>query len=194
MRYFFVKNLLLNIIASILCVTWLFVAGYGLYIWGLKRYVYPLKERETVFYYADYYEIDKALVYAVIKAESGFNEHSESHKGAKGLMQITEPTGRYIADKMGVERYDLMDKETNVNFGCFYIRYLMDKFGDKETALTAYNAGEGKVRIWLMNKEYSDDGKSLKKIPYRESREYIDKIKENFSKYNKLYGNLLDKS
>ena len=64
---------------------------------------------------------------------------------------------------------------------------------DMETALVAYNAGEGNVSKWLNDKNFSDDGKRLKNIPFKESREYITKIKENAKKYNKLYKKILDK-
>ena len=57
----------------------------------------------------------------------------------------------------------------------------------------AYNAGEGNVTEWLANKEYSKDGRNLTKIPFRESREYLEKIEKSLSNYKKLYKNILDK-
>ncbi len=173
---------------------WSVIAFLSAYTFVLIKYVYPLEYKREVFYYADAYGLERALVFAVIKTESSFNKNAESNKGAIGLMQITESTGAYIAKRKGVSNYDLKDIECNIDFGCYYIKYLTERFARQETALIAYNAGEGKVREWLNDKRYSKDGKRLIKIPYKETREYIEKINQNFSKYKKLYGNILDKS
>ncbi len=159
-----------------------------------RRYFYPLEYKEVIVKYADYYGLNRALVFAMVKSESSFNKKAVSSKGAKGLMQITDKTAEYIAKKLGVEQYDLFDENTNVNFGCFYIKYLYSKFKNIETSLVAYNAGEGNVSIWLADQEYSKDGKTLLNIPFNESREYLQKIKLNFENYKKLYGKLLDKN
>ena len=143
--------------------------------------------------YADYYGLDRALIFAVVKTESGFDENAKSKAGALGLMQITEKTADYIAQKLCVPNYNIMDVETNINFGCYYIKYLITRFNHLDTALIAYNAGEGNVSTWLTDKRYSDDGKSLKSTPYQESNEYIIKIHKNFEKYKKLYKKILDK-
>lgn len=146
-----------------------------------------------MFNYADYYGISRALVFAIIKTESSFNENAVSKKGAKGLMQITDSTAKFIAQKLGAENYDIFDVETNINFGCFYFKYLMNKFENTNLAIVAYNAGEGNVSLWLENKELSSDGKSLDNIPFKETREYLEKTNKHFNNYKKLYGKLLDK-
>ena len=160
------------------------------------KYVYPLKYKETVIKYADYYGLDRALVFAVINTESSFDVNAKSKAGAMGLMQLTKKTADYIAQNLGAEKYkhyDIFNIETNINFGCYYIKYLYTKFKDMDTALIAYNAGEGNVSIWLTDKKYSEDGKILKTTPFRESNEYIIKIHKNFEKYKKLYKKILDK-
>lgn len=159
-----------------------------------RRYFYPLSYKETIFEYADYYGLSRALVFSVVKTESSFDKNAQSKKGAKGLMQITDKTANYIANKLGVDDYDIFNVNTNVNFGCFYIKYLYNRFKNMKTALVAYNAGEGNVALWLLNSELSDDGKTLKEIPFSESREYLNKIEQNFIKYKKLYTNILDKT
>ncbi len=184
---------LYKILTVFLAVCWVAMGGAILGRAVLRSYLYPVEYMEEVFEYADYYGLERALVFSVIKVESGFNEDAKSHAGAVGLMQITEDTGAYIADKLGVENYNLIDVKTNINFGCYYIKYLFLRFKNMNTALIAYNAGEGNVSLWLMNNEYSDDKITLKSIPFNETRDYIKKINENFSKYKKLYGNILDK-
>ena len=177
-----------------LVICWVCLALFGLLYMYNKKYVYPLKYKELVFEYADYYGLERALVLAVIKTESSFNPNAESRAGAIGLMQITKKTGEYIAQKLGEEKYDLKDNQDNINFGCYYIKYLYIRFNDMDTALVAYNAGEGNVSLWLMDSKLSEDRKTLNSIPFKESREYIQKIHKNFEKYKKLYNKILDKN
>ena len=158
-----------------------------------RRYFYPLDYKRIVFESSDYYRLKRELVFSVINVESGFNAKVVSSAGAIGLMQITEQTAKYIADLQGVENYDLFDPKTNVWFGCFYLKYLLEKFKDEQTAICAYNAGEGNVIIWLNNPEYSKDKKRVEKIPFKETEEYVKKIVKSKEKYKKLYGNILDK-
>lgn len=172
---------------------WILFALLGVTRCAGRQILYPLHYREEVFECADGYGLSRALVFAVIKTESGFDKNAESRAGAVGLMQICPETGEYIAQKMGVENFDLKNPKTNITFGCYYIKYLQLRFGNTETALAAYNAGEGNVSLWLINPEYSDDGSTLKYIPFPETRGYIEKIYESFGKYKKLYGKLLDK-
>lgn len=181
-------------VTAILTICWI-LAGFCLTgQCASKTYLYPLKFKDIIFEYADYYGLERALIFSVIKVESNFNEKAVSAAGAVGLMQITPDTGKYIAEKSGVEKFDLTDAKTNVNFGCYYLKYLFLRFDDMDTVIVAYNAGEGNVSLWLNDADCSLDKKTLFHIPFSESREYIKKIKETFSKYEKLYGNILDKS
>ena len=146
-----------------------------------------------MFKYADLYGLDRALVFAMIKTESGFDKNAVSSAGAIGLMQITPKTAEYISKVLGEQDYSLTEAHTNIRFGCYYLRYLLNKFSDLDTALVAYNAGEGNVIKWLKDNNFSTDGRALNYIPFKESREYIKKIKQNTKKYNKLYNKILDK-
>lgn len=187
------KKFLYKAIWIILCVCWGFFIVLGMTNCVTKTYLYPLKYKEIVFEFADAYGIDRALVFSVIKVESGFNKDAESNSGAIGLMQITPNTAKYLASLQDIEEYDLKDERTNIHFGCYYLKYLTNKFENQDTAIVAYNAGEGNVSLWLNNSNYSDDKITLKNIPFPESREYIKKIKKTFTKYKNLYGNILDK-
>ena len=89
---------------------------------------------------ADDYAVDKALVEAVIHAESSFDTRAVSAKGASGLMQLMPET----AARYGV--HDLFDPEQNVMGGVRYLRDLLETFdNDLRLALAAYNAGENSV-------------------------------------------------
>ncbi len=187
------SKILYKCLVGYLYFCWMFFAVFSFARCYEIKYVYPLKYKETIIKYADYYGLDRAVVFAVVKTESGFDKNAKSKADAMGLMQITKNTAEYIANRLCVETYNVYDVETNINFGCFYLRYLYNKFDDLDTALIAYNAGEGKVTSWLTNEKYSLDGKRLLTTPYRETNEYIIKIHKNFEKYSKLYKKILDK-
>ena len=187
-----------NVKNKIIVITIIAVTSAAI-IFGVKRILervvlYPLSEYKTiVLAAADEYGIDIYLLFAVIKTESGFNSNAVSEKGATGLMQLTEKTAAYVADLKGVDYYDVTDARTNVDFGCYYLNYLLKKFRVWDTVLAAYNAGEGKVSTWLKDARYSDDEKTLKTIPIAETREYIKRINASSVKYKKLYPNIVDK-
>lgn len=124
------------------------------------------------------YSVETKLVMATIKVESGFKENSVSKVGAVGLMQIMPTTAKWVAEKIGVEYDDnlLLNPEYNIKIGTYYLQYLLEYYSSKQLAVCAYNAGMGKVNEWLKNKDYSKDGKSLTKIPYEETNNYLRKI------------------
>lgn len=90
--------------------------------------------------YAEEYNIDPDLLYAVIQVESGHKNGLTSDKGAQGLMQIIPSTAKYLGIK------NVFDPDENIRGGTRYLRELLDKYnGDVEKALRAYNAGPGTV-------------------------------------------------
>ena len=184
------KRIITLLSAFILTATFLF----GTFTFIERKILYPLGYKTEIFAAADGYGLERAFIFAVVKTESGFNKDAVSRKNAKGLMQITDSTGAYIAYLKGVEEYDLRDYRVNLDFGCFYLKYLFNKFKDKKTALCAYNAGEGTVERWLNSGAYSPDGITLSLVPYKETDNYVKKIIEYEKKYKKLYGNILDKN
>lgn len=131
------------------------------------------------------YAISPPLAFSVIKAESGFSEDAKSDAGATGLMQLMPSTAKFVCERNDIpfEAERLCEGDYNVMLGCIYLNYLLSRFSDEETALAAYNAGEGTVSSWLKNTEYSDDGIHLKYVPYAETRIYIKKV----LKYRKIY-------
>jgi len=155
----------------------------------LKEYIFPFRHREVILKYSRENNLDPYLVVSVIMAESKFNSDAKSHKDAKGLMQITDDTGKWIAEQMGITEYTediLYQEEYNIKMGCWYLNNLREEFGDMDLSIAAYNAGRGNVNEWLNNKEYSKDGKSLDYIPYKETKKYVDKV----NTYNKIYDKL----
>ena len=94
---------------------------------------------------AKLHNLDPLLIIALIQVESTFNPYAQSHKGAKGLMQLLPDTARYINKKTGQgmpENSNLFDTETNITLGTAYMEYLLNKTkGNLEYALAAYNMG-----------------------------------------------------
>lgn len=114
---------------------------------------------------AQHYGLPEALVWAVMKVESGFNPEAVSNKGAQGLMQLMPPTAR----DMGVT--DPFDPEQNIYGGARYLRIVANKFdGDLVLALSAYHAGGGAV-----------DGAGG--IPYEQTAEYVRRVLNAYYAY-----------
>ena len=150
-------------------------------VWIALIIAFPRPYRETV----EKSGVASALVYAVIRTESGYDEEAVSRAGAVGLMQLKPSTAEYICGKEGIE-FDadrLKEGEYNILLGAKYLIYLTERFHDEETALAAYNAGEGTVGIWLKDGELSSDGEKLEKIPYPETATYVKKV----AKFKKIY-------
>ena len=154
-----------------------------------------LDERYCFFSYkAAEYGLDPYLVAAVIYVESGWQTEAESPKGALGLMQLMPATAEWIAGRLG-EEYDpaaICEPEVNIRYGCWYLRFLFDRFPVTATALAAYNAGHNRVAAWLSSEEYSPDGSVLTSIPYPETEQYVGKVQRAYEKYKELYPNAFE--
>lgn len=113
------------------------------------------------------YNVDSALVKAVIKAESNFDHKAVSRKGARGLMQLMPATANSLQVR------DSFHPEKNIDGGVRYLRYLLNLFkGDLPLALAAYNAGETAVT----RHHYSIP-------PFRETQTYIQRVLHYFAQY-----------
>lgn len=158
------------------------------------KYVYPLRYENYVLKYSNEYNIDPYLVTAVIKTESGFKHDVKSHKNAIGLMQLTEETAVWIADKMKIQDFKiemLQKPEINIAMGCWYLDNLKEEFkGDVSLILAAYNGGRGNVQKWLKDTRYSEDGKTLNYIPFKETDRYVKRVEVNYKIYKTIYRNL----
>ncbi len=105
------------------------------------------------------YDVDPALVAAVVETESRFHATAHSQVGARGLMQLMPRTGRWLGAR------NLDDPEQNVEAGTKYLKYLQKRFdGNLKNAIAAYNGGEGNV------KRYNGIP------PFRETRSYVKKV------------------
>lgn len=152
----------------------------------IMKIPYPQKYSDYVEKYSEKYGIDKNLVYAIIKAESNFNPRAVSKKHAKGLMQLMDNTSEWAAINLGYSKYDIYDPKTNIEMGCWYISQLYKEFGDTDLVVIAYNAGPGNLKKWMMSGRYNK-GEDTKKIPFKETKNYVIKIKNNKKAYDNIY-------
>jgi soluble lytic murein transglycosylase len=154
--------------------------------------IYPVKYDSIVREYSREYKLDPLLVLSIIKTESNFKPDAVSVKNAMGLMQITGKTGKWGAQKLEIANYSsdmLYSPETNIRIGCWYLATLYNQFGDTDLVLAAYNAGSGNVVEWLKDSRLSSSGKSLERIPFRETEQYLKKVHNSWKIYKKLYEN-----
>lgn len=173
------------IITFVLIIFLVIFLGYK----SVIKTLYPKKQATLVEKYATEYELDKALVYAVIKTESSFDENAKSNVGALGLTQIMPETFQWLQSKTGeqLEDKELYNADTSIKYGCLLLSMLMGEFQDTQTALAAYHAGRGSVNNWLKNPDYSKDGKVLDKIPTQDTAFYVHKVTKAISIYKNLY-------
>ena len=145
------------------------------------RVVYPLEYAEIVRGHARNYALDPALLAAVIYQESRFDARARSSSGAIGLMQLLPNTARGIALRTGGTRFrvaDLYEPELNVRYGSWYLRHLLDRYGDVRDALAAYNAGQRNVDRWRS---------AGRGIGFAETRGYVRRVLEMRDVYARAY-------
>lgn len=183
------KSYGLGFLIFIVLIAFLVTAGY----YGYRKWIYaehPMRYTEYVERYSRENHIDKYLVYAVIKTESGYDSSAVSNVGARGLMQIMEDSFEWIKFKLGdedTEYDDMFDAEENIRYGCYLLGYLYDEFGNVEAAMAAYHAGRGAVNSWLEDPQYSSDGVHLDEIPIPDTAHYVNKINNALETYKELY-------
>ena len=156
----------------------------------IMKKLYPLKYSEYVEKYAKEYNIDKYMVYAIIKAESNFNENAKSSSDAIGLMQIMEITAIETARKMNLEvtEEDLFKPDLNINIGLKYFTYLLNQYDNNyPLAIIAYNAGMGNVDAWIKDGTIKEDGTDIENVPFKETNNYVRKILRDYKIYKGLY-------
>ncbi|OJX11001.1 MAG: hypothetical protein BGO77_01970 [Caedibacter sp. 37-49] len=140
--------------------------------------------------------LEDAMIHALIRKESKFNPRAKSEAGACGMMQVVPSTAKMVAQKMGVHFNEARlksDMNYNMLIGTAYLKErLQDYQGSIVLTLAAYNAGPGSVKKWI--ERYGDprDPKVdtidwVEKIPYSETRNYIQRVMENYIIYQAIF-------
>ena len=151
--------------------------------------VYKLEYTEYVKKYANEYNVDEYLIYAIIKAESNFNQEAVSHREAKGLMQLMYSTAEDIAKRINVNLNEdnILEPDININLGTKYISMLIQKYNNINLALAAYNAGSGNVDGWIEKGTLKSDGSDIENVPFTETNNYVRKILRDYEIYKNIY-------
>ena len=152
------------------------------------KITYPQKYSEYVEKYAKEYQIEKELIYAMIKAESNFKVDAISNKQALGLMQLLESTAYEVAEEIEKEitKKEILNPETNIHLGTKYLANLLNKYGNIELAIAAYNAGIGNVDSWIEDGIIKENGQDIENIPFKETNNYVRKILRDYEMYKKI--------
>lgn len=156
----------------------------------MERRAYKIVYRDLIIKYSELYDLDPFLVAAVIHCESGNKSDAVSRSGAVGLMQVMPDTGKWAAEKLGIENYTderLNEPDINIRLGCWYLSFLHERYnGNMTNMLAAYNAGHGNADKWLSDKELTEEGQ-LSNIPFKETKDYVEKVLRAYDKYKTLY-------
>ena len=146
---------------------------------------YSMEDYDLVAGICEMQELDSALLMALIHTESGFDPLAVSAVGARGLTQIMPDTFDWLRSKTGdnLTFDDLFRPEVSVRYGAVMLKYLLDEFGEPETALAAYHAGRGRVNQWLRDPAISVDGYRIDEIPSSDTRHYVFKVMRAYAHY-----------
>jgi soluble lytic murein transglycosylase-like protein len=131
----------------------LIAAGVGGYYWLRSRHDSQIEDRlnrfsPIIWKYAEQYSIPRDLLREMIRAESGGDEHAQSARGAKGLMQLTDIAVREVLrTNKKIGDGNLFDPDYNIHVGSAYLREMLNKFdGDAYLAVAAYHMGDAELR------------------------------------------------
>ena len=146
-------------------------------------------------------EIEKELVFAVIRQESLFDTDAKSRVGARGLMQLMPATAKKLSKelKINYSKSSLnSDPQYNVLIGSYYLNSLTKEYDSYLLALVGYNAGTRRINRWI--KKYGDPRKSnidpiswIEKIPIKETRLYVKFVLSNLQIYRQKNPNSKNK-
>lgn len=138
--------------------------------------------------------IEPALVLAITRQESEFNPKAKSSADARGLMQLLPSTARNVARKHGITHSTAMlnNPKHNMKLGSYYLAGLVEQFdGHYPLAIAGYNAGPGRVVQWKKKfgpwpEDLAGQLKWLERIPFSETRNYVQRVLENLQVYREL--------
>jgi soluble lytic murein transglycosylase len=157
-------------------------------LWKLS---YPRAYGVTVLSEAARHDLEPALLWAIMRQESAFYPKAISRSNAKGLMQVVPSTWDWLAELQEETPGDPFSSETNIRYGAFYLRWLLDYLeGDTELVMVSYNRGQGYIKR-LFESDYVAGNKDelYREIDTLEAREYLQRVTVNYEIYKQLYKN-----
>jgi soluble lytic murein transglycosylase len=174
---------IIGVIVLLAALAFLFLRGPSFW----QRYYYPLEHEQAIAEAAERHELNPYLIAAVIDAESDWEAGIISEAGAVGLMQVLPDTAEElerdgVVDVRVASADDLGDPEANIEFGAAYLRVLVERYHEVETALAAYNAGMGNADEWA-----AEGGDIRDAIDFPETRHYVLRVVRARDVYEDLY-------
>ena len=152
--------------------------------------LFPMDYEKEIKKASQIFNIEKELIYALIRQESAYNPKARSPAEALGLMQILPFVARATAKKEGIiykNRQDLYHPEKNILLGSAFLKNLFQKYNSQFiTALAVYNAGGTAVHKWLKRSKIDNPLAFIEEIPYEETRTYVKLLIRNFIFYKLL--------
>jgi soluble lytic murein transglycosylase len=150
--------------------------------------LYPLPYFQDIQQAAQSQKLNPLLVTALIRQESRFMPGISSVVGARGLMQVMPETADWVAPNVGLDEFKLTDPLDNLKMGTWYLNYTHEEWdGNSMLAIASYNAGPGNVADWVQRFKNEDVDGFVEKIPFPETRGYVEKVFENYWNYMRLY-------
>ena len=150
--------------------------------------LYPFPFENTILKWSQQRQLNPLLVTSLIRQESRFEPEIESSAGALGLMQVIPPTAKTAAQNIGLTTYSLTEPEDNINIGTYYLDFTHKKYNDNSAlAVASYNAGPNAVAKWVSRYGLKDMDEFVEKIPYRETKGYVESVFENYWNYMLVY-------
>lgn len=129
-----------------------------------------------------------AMLLAVSRQESAFDERARSHANARGLMQLLPSTAKEVATKANLAKptnTGLYRPSTNIEIASHYLATLLDRFnGSRPLAIAGYNAGQHRVDRWLADSANMPMDVWIERIPFRETRNYVQNVLAFIQVYN----------
>ncbi|WP_051271801.1 lytic transglycosylase domain-containing protein [Shimazuella kribbensis] len=160
-----------------------------------NRWIYPLDYEDNILKSAKQTGTDPFLIMAIIRVETKFDPEKQSHVGAEGLMQLMPPT---VDDAIKKGNFSPSMKQyikvpaVNIQVGSWYLSELTKRFkGNKVAVIASYNAGPNRVQKWLNAGTWDGTRQNVQKIPYGETRHYVQRVTFFYEKYKSLYTDLV---
>lgn len=150
--------------------------------------LYPFPYEDTILKWSQQRQLNPLLVTSLIRQESRFEPEIKSSAGALGLMQVMPATGKNAAKNIGLSNYSLTVPEDNVNIGTYYLDFTHKKYNNNSMlAVASYNAGPNAVAKWVNRYGLEDADEFVEKIPYPETKGYVESVFENYWNYMLIY-------
>ncbi|MFN9175254.1 MAG: transglycosylase SLT domain-containing protein, partial [Synechocystis sp.] len=150
--------------------------------------LFPFPYQKLIFDWSAKRQLNPFLVTALIRQESRFEKEIKSPAGATGLMQVMPSTAEWIAPQINLKDYSLTDPTDNVNMGTWYFDHTHQTYNNNSAlAVASYNAGPGNVSKWLAEFDNADPDAFVEKIPFRETKGYVESVFGNYWNYLRIY-------